>query len=86
MNINILLVVFDFFMLLSLRFLRVSWVECKSGLCQGQASVLTMHCPVHAEKWAKDTRLYLGLIGFWRGPLDAGGLLYLKYMKFPNEV
>ena len=75
-----------FFMLLPLGFLRVFWVECKSALCQGWACLLQMHHPVHAEKWAKDTRLYLGLIGAWRGPMGDRGLLYLKYMKFPNEV
>ena len=42
-------------------------------MCQGQASLLTMHHPVHAEKWAKDTRLYLGLKGAWRGPMGGGG-------------
>ena len=60
-------------MLLLLGFLRFSWVECKSALHQGQASLLTMHLPVHAEKWAKDTRLYLGLIGACRGPIGGGG-------------
>ena len=71
MNIDIVLVFFffGFFMLLSLEFSRVSWVECKSALCQGQASLLTMHHPVHAEKWVRDTRLYLGLIAASRGPM-----------------
>ena len=52
----------------------VQRVECMSALCQGQASLLTMHHPVHAEKWAKDTRLYLGLIGAWRGPTEEWGV------------
>ena len=51
----------------------VQRVECKSALYQGQSSLLTMHHPVHAEKWAKGTRLYLGLIGAWKGPTEELG-------------
>ena len=51
----------------------VFWVECELALCQGQASLLTMHHPVHAEKWVKDTRLYLCLIAAWRGPMGVEG-------------
>ena len=60
-------------MLLCLGLLRVPWVECKSALCQDQASLLTMHNPVHVVKWPKDTRLYLGLIGAQRGTMGLGG-------------
>ena len=63
MNINIGLVFFFAFLCCCLGFLRVSCIECKSALCQVLASLLTMHNPVHAEKFAKDTALYLGLIG-----------------------
>ena len=34
--------------------------------------MLIMHHPVHAEKCAKDTRLYLGLIGAWKGTMRVG--------------
>ena len=67
MNINIVLFFF-IFMLLFLGFCGVSLVECKSAQCQGQVSLLTIHYSVYGEKWAKDTRVYLGLIGAWRGP------------------
>ena len=66
-------------MLLSFGFVRVSRVECKSALYQRQASLLTMHNPVDAEKWAKDTRLYLGLIGPWRGHMGVRVAIFEVY-------
>ena len=66
-------------MLLSLGFLRVSWVEYMSTLCQGQASLLRMHYLMHVEKWTKDTRLNLGLIGAWRGPVGVGDVVFEVY-------
>ena len=47
----------------------VQSMGCKSALCQGQASAYNAQSCACREM-VQGTRLYLGLIGAWRGPTE----------------